>query len=108
MEERNELVSIFFTLGMSQPDILKALASYGYIVSQRHLRRILASSSLFRKKGYSDIADVIHFIQDILSVSGLHGYRWMCKKGIESGLKVRCDDVQQILKILDPEGTEFR
>jgi glutamine phosphoribosylpyrophosphate amidotransferase len=109
MNERGELVNDLFKLGLSQQEMLVALAHNGYIISQRHLRRILVSQSLRRRKNYSDIGDVIRLIQKEMSHSGrLHGYRWMWEKCLQNGLKVKRDDVQQILTILDPDSTAFR
>ena len=109
MNERGELVNDLFKLGLSQQEMLVALAHNGYIISQRHLRRILVSQSLRRRKNYSDIGDVIRLIQKEMSHSGrLHGYRWMWEKCLQNGLKVKRDDVQQILTILDPDSTVFR
>lgn len=109
MEDRNELIYTLYQLGLSQKDILIALATYGYILSERHLRRILASLSLWRRRGYSDLADVVRFIQKELNTSGcLHGYKWMYQKCQQEGLTVRRADIQTILRHLDPEGTEFR
>jgi hypothetical protein len=109
MDEREHLVAIYFDIGMSQLEILAALATHGYIISLRHLKRILSSMSLTRRKHYTDIAEVVTFIQKELSGSGkLHGYRWMWQKCVDNGINVRRNDVQHILSILDPEGTQFR
>ena len=108
MCDRNDLVYYLFNLGMSQPEILAALAQRGYIVSQRHLRRILSSLSLKRRSSY-DISDVIRFIQGQISSSGmLHGYRWMWEKCKEHGYNVPKNDVRIILAELDPSAVSFR
>ena len=89
MNDREVLIRTFFDLGMSQVHILKALANHGYIISQRHLRRLLCSMSLSRRGNYSDIAEIIRFIHNELKQSGkLHGYRWMLQKCLSSGLRV--------------------
>lgn len=108
MDEREQLVTVLFHLGLSQKDIVIALSTFGYIVSGRHLRRILSSLAL-RRRSYSDIADVIMFIEEEMKSSGsLHGYRWMHQKCQEAGFCVRRRDVEVILKHLDPIGTELR
>jgi hypothetical protein len=109
MEERSELIQSLYHLGLSHKDILVALSVHGYILSERHLRRILASLSLWRRRGYSDLADVVRFVQAELNASGcLHGYRWMYQKCLQAGLRVRRDDIRIILTHLDPEGSAFR
>ena len=109
MDERDFLISCYFDIGMSQKEILAALANHGHIISLRHLKRILSSMALTRRKNFTDIADVVTFIQKELVGSGkLHGYRWMWQKCVDNGLKVRRNDVQHILSILDPQGTQFR
>jgi hypothetical protein len=107
--DRDELISKYFDLGLNYSDILQALIPHGYIISERHLRRILAARSLSRRKKYAATDDVIRFIQRELSQSGkLHGYRWMWQKCLQNGLTVRRDDVQLILSMLDPSGSAFR
>lgn len=58
---------------------------------------------LSRCKGYSDLAFLVDF-RDQLQYSGqLHGYRWMYTKCREHGLRVRKEDVRFVLKELDPK-----
>ena len=105
-----ELVELYFNIGLSYKDITALLASrHRYIVSERHLKRILKSRRLFRRKGYTPLDRVITFISEQLQTSGqLHGYRWMFTKCTENGLHVRKEDVCLILKELDPRGVELR
>ena len=107
--ERNDLIKFFFNMGLSQKDILFALADFGIILSQRHLRRVLKEMDLFRRKFYTDISEVVYFIDKQLKTSGkLHGYRWMHQKCELEGIKVRKEDVRLILSALDPAGCELR
>lgn len=63
----------------------------------------------FARRKYSDLADIVLFIQNQLRGSGaLHGYRMMHSKCIEFGLSVRKEDVRLILKELDPVGVNNR
>ena len=72
----------------------------------RHLRRILKTHSLYRRR-YSNIEEAVRFIQRELDSSGkLHGYRWMWEKLHNKGLQVRKEDIRLILSCLDPEGVE--
>ena len=59
MDERDFLISCYFDIGMSQKEILAALANHGHIISLRHLKRILSSMALTRRKNFTDIADVV-------------------------------------------------
>ena len=54
------------------PDtIVRALAIYhDIIISEKHVKRILKSMGLYRRKNYSDITDVIDFIEQQLKESG--------------------------------------
>ena len=107
--ERNIMIHYLFDLGLSQREMLIVLSYSGHIISQRHLRRILSSHSLWRRKHQSPIEDVIHFVYKELSFSGQrHGYRWMWTKCTENGLNVSRDQVQAILSLLDPSGVEMR
>ena len=80
--ERDAIISIYFQMGLIYSDIVRALSTYHQLVmSERHLKRILRSIGLFRRKQYSDIGDVINFVEQQLTQSGkLHGYRWMAQK----------------------------
>ena len=109
MTERG-LVELYFHLGLAYKDIKSLLASrHHYIISERHLKRILKLCRLFRRKGYTHLDQVITFIHEQLQASGqLHGYRWMFTKCKENGLHVRKEDIRLILKELDPRGVELR
>ena len=61
MLERDDLIRYLFNLGLTQSEMLGVLAGHGFIISARHLRRLLASLSL-RRGCNSDIADVKIFI----------------------------------------------
>lgn len=106
----NELVRIYFNLGLHYKDIATLLASrHRYIVSERHLKRILKSCNLFRRKGYTSLDLVIDFIHEQLQTSGqLHGYRWMYTKCKENGLHVKKEDIRIILQELSPRSVELR
>lgn len=108
--EIHELIKFYFNLGLKYKDITSVLAvRHRYILTERHLKRILRSCRLFRRKGYNDINEVITFITEQLKTSGqLHGYRWMHSKCQENGLHVKKEDVRLILNELDPRGVELR
>ena len=58
--ERDDLVHIYFRLGLNQPEILAGLANnHGIVISKGTLKRVLSKHGLFRKK--SDILDVAIF-----------------------------------------------
>lgn len=106
----HELVRLYFTLGLYYKDIVALLASrHGCILSERHLKRILKSNRMFRRKGYTPLDRVIQFIGEQLQTSGqLCGYRWMYTKCKENGLQVKKEEVRLIMKELDPRGVELR
>lgn len=109
MDRRDTLITCYHRLGMSQSDMLRALACNGYIISERHLRRLFVRLSLSRRKGYAHVADVILFIKNELKESGrLHGYRWMWQKCLLHGYNIPRRYVEIILSTLDPDGTAFR
>lgn len=105
-----ELVRVYFDLGLQYKDIAALLASrHGYVMSERNLRIILKSCGLFRRKGYTGLDRVWDFIEEQLQTSGkLNGYRWMYTKCKEPGLHVKKEEVRLILKELDPRGVELR
>ncbi len=108
--ERNVIIKVYFEMGLVYSDILRALAQYHQtVISIRHLKRILKGMGLSRRKDYSNIADVISFVEHQLNESGKqHGYRWMAQKCKVSGLKSTQEEVRIILRMLDPEGTQQR
>ncbi|XP_063955289.1 uncharacterized protein LOC135154065 [Lytechinus pictus] len=109
MAGRDHLISLYFNLGMSYKEIIYILAQeHGIELSERHLKRILALNN-FRRRHYTNLADVVQFIEHELQGSGqLHGYRMMHAKCRQNGMHVRKEDVRVILKYLDPEGVAAR
>ncbi|XP_035989950.1 uncharacterized protein LOC118561813 [Fundulus heteroclitus] len=106
----DELIALYFQFGLPYKDIAALLARrHSYVVSERHIKRILKSCGLFRRKGYTNLEYVVGFIQTQLQTTGqLNGYRWMFTKCLENGLKVKKEEVRIILKELDPRGVELR
>ena len=76
MADRDDLIRMYFHLGLKHRDIAHVLAlNHRVIISIRHLRRILKDQGLLRRR-YTDINQVVTFIQSELLGSGsLHGYR---------------------------------
>ena len=109
MADRDPLISMYFNLGMSYREIIFMLTNaHGIELSERHLKRILALNN-FRRRTYTNLADVVQFIEQQLQGSGqLHGYRIMHAKCRQNGLRVRKEDVRVILKCLDPTGVTAR
>ena len=109
MDLRDNLIQFFFSIGMTHADIASSLAVCGFIISTRHLRRILKKLNLYRRRDYSDVNSVIDYIRNEINSSGsLHGYRWMYTKCMNAGYHVRKEDVRVIIACLDPTGTAFR
>ena len=108
--DREELVELHFHMGLNNKEILYSLAhNHGIVVSLRTLKRITKTCGLFRRKHYSDIADVATFILSQCEDAGSgHGYRWMHLKCIHNGLNVPQRTVRLLMGILDPKGAEKR
>jgi hypothetical protein len=109
-EERNDLVKLYFELGLQYKHICSLLeTNHGMQLSYRHLKRVISSLGLQRRKTFSDIEIAVEFISKDLHGSGsLHGYRWMYQKCLLKGITVRKEHVRHLLQILDPEGVEQR
>ena len=110
IEERNSLIYIYFYTGLEYKQIVQSLDLYhNIIISEKHLKRILKSLSLSRRKGYSDVQSVINFVESQLKESGgQHGYRWMTEKCKLAGLHCKQEEIRVIMRELDPEGAEQR
>ncbi|KAK1172320.1 hypothetical protein AOXY_G4861 [Acipenser oxyrinchus oxyrinchus] len=105
-----QCIEFYFHLWLKYKDIVSVLYTrHGYVISERHLKRISKSRRLFRRKGYTEIEEVINFIHAQLQTSGqLHGYRWMYAKCRENGLHVKKETVRLILIELDPSGVKLK
>lgn len=78
-------------------------------LSLRHLKRILCSLDLGRRRSFSNLTEVVAFVSNELAHSGmLHGYRWMHEKCLGAGLNVRREHVRMILQCLDPAAVAAR
>jgi hypothetical protein len=107
---REAAIKVYFEMGLKYCDMVCVLELYhDILISERHVKRILKSRRLFRRKGYSDINDIINFVEQELKESGRqHGYRWMSQKCQDSGLKCKQEEIRIILQMLDPEGSQHR
>ena len=104
--DRDRVIEFYFRLGMSYKDILKSLALQGFIISERHLYRLLRTRSLHRRR--YDLDAGIDFIVDQLQGCGKdHGYRWMYTKCVQHGSRVRKEDVRILLSLLESVETEL-
>ncbi|XP_046569551.1 uncharacterized protein LOC124277874 [Haliotis rubra] len=105
-----ELVGLYFHLGLSNKEILQCLAhQHHIIISLRTLMRVMKRRNLFRRKHFSDIVDLALFLVDELENSGKRlGYKLMHLKCRQEGLVVTQDTVRMLLHILDPVGVAVR
>ncbi|CAC5385093.1 unnamed protein product [Mytilus coruscus] len=110
MEQRNNLIEMYYTLRLTFDEIKYILAKkHKVIISTRQLKRIVASLGLYRRRSRSNLFDVATFISKELKVSGqLHGYRWMHTKCLERGLEIDKESVRLIIKCLDLTGVKCR
>ena len=109
--DRDVLVSNYFSLGLSYTEILSFLSiCHGIHLSLQQLKRVLKSRGLCRRKSYSHLPDVICAVDQELSGSGSSiGYRQMHQRLIvDHSLVVNRETVRIILKRLDPEGVSLR
>lgn len=105
----NDLITYYFNLGFRHPKILEHLKADGVEISLKTLQRRLKVLNLWRKKNYSDIDELIHFIGKELGTSGKNlGYKWMWLRCILAGFVVKQRTVLDILHAVDPEGIENR
>jgi len=110
MEERDELISCYFRLGLSNAQIVKCLLlQHRLLISIRTLKRCLHKMNLFRKLNYTDDFTVATFIQHQLHGAGqMHGYRWMHLKCLHAGFTVTHETVRLLISVLDPYGVAIR
>lgn len=110
MDERREWITFYFNLGVSYNEILYLLAqNHNIILSKTHLKRLLNSVGLYRRKYESDILETAMFVESELDKSGNQcGYKWFHLKCRKNGLVVSRENVRLLLQILDPVGVELR
>ena len=110
-EERSELIESYFHLSFRYTEILLFLGlHHGIFLSLRHLKRLLKSMGLGRRRNPSDIRDVCQAIEEELRGSGsCIGYSQMAQRLVnEHRLVVGGETVRELLKIIDREGVEKR
>ena len=107
---RNELIFLYFHMGMKYKEIIMCLLrKHGIVLSLRHLKRLLRTFNLYRRKNMSDVMDVAAFIEEELRNSGSqHGYRWMHEKCSQKGFIVTQQTIRNLQLIMDPEGVDLR
>ncbi|CAC5400255.1 unnamed protein product [Mytilus coruscus] len=110
MQERDQLIFVYFHLGLNYKEILQILNEKHRIgISLCHLKRLLASFGIYRRKNYSDLLDVAMFIHEQVQECGqLNGYRWVHLKCLHSGLTVRKETVRLLMRALNPGGVNNR
>lgn len=108
--EISQICKFYFHLGLEYKHILGFLAEiHGICLSMRTLKRILKHQGLFRKKFNTDILEAAMFIQDkITSTGNQQGYRWMHLQCTQHGITITRDNVQILMKLLDPIGVQIR
>lgn len=105
-----DLVHLYFELGHKQEEIICFLAlRHGIHISLRKLQRILQHLNLYRRKHFADLAVVVSFLQEELQYSSqLHGYKWMYRKCLQSGLVTTQNTIRLALQLLDKDGVFLR
>ena len=108
---REEAVKRLFESGLTTKEIQYVLNwIHGEIISERHVKRILKSMNLGRRKNYCDIDTAVDYICHLLlnTSSECHGYRWMHKKCQQKGYNIKQKIVALIMANIDPEGVALR
>lgn len=107
---RNRAIRHYFSYSYSYNEIRHCPAiHHNTAISNRHLKRILNSQGMYRRKHHTPLDEVVDYIESVLRTSGqLHGYRWIHLKCIRHGLNVDKETVRLVLQVLDPEGVEYR
>ncbi len=106
----DERIKLYFGLGLSQLEILNALAQIDtIIISRSTLQRRMRRLTLSRRKNKSDLMEIALFILREQTQSGqLLGYRLMHHKCVQAGLTVTMNTVRQVIGVLDPAGVRIR
>jgi len=109
--ERDSIIEDYFHLGFSYKEIvLFLLCRHGIKLSLRHVKRLLRSRELRRRKNYDSLPDVIDVIIKELQGSGSSiGYRLMHQRlRLNHSITIDRETVRKLMKGLDPEGVECR
>lgn len=102
-------IKYYFYMGLQQSEIMLFLLQRNINVSSATLKRHLKRLNLYRRKNYSSIESVIDFLErHILSSDRLHGYKWIYRKCLHSGLITKQETVRHLLNIIDPVGVSLR
>lgn len=106
--DREQLVAIYFHLGLEYKEIVFVLEHDDHIiVSERHLKRILVSLGLSRWKSYAGLDEVVgHISAELIGSGALHGHKWLWQKLKDRGIYAKQETV--ILQVLQPESVALR
>ena len=108
MDERDELIEVYYHTGLKYKEIQAILAiRHRIIISNSQLKRVLKKIGLGRRR-YSNLNDAITFIHNLMRTSAGIGYRLMHAKCLECGINIKMHDVRLIQKAIDPVAVEFR
>ena len=112
LDDRNEIIRHYFTLGFKYDEILAFLSSFhNYTLSLAQLKRILKRLGLGRRGSSKDqIQTVINAVENELRGTGKDlGYRAMHAKITKfCSIVTDRETVRLVLNHLDPDGVFFR
>ena len=108
--EEEEVIAYYFYRGFQYEEIVMFLEKHhGITMSMRTLKRRLKSYGLQRRKPEYDIDLVRTAVQGIIDGPGcLQGYRLVWHTLQLKGIRVPRIVVEELIRELDPEGTELR
>ncbi|KAJ7380132.1 hypothetical protein OS493_010843 [Desmophyllum pertusum] len=106
-----ELLTHYFNLGFGHSEICAFLAcAHGIYFSLRHIRRMLNSMGMYRRKHKCSAREVISAVSSELKGSAsCIGYRQMHQRlRNDHHLVVDRETVRLALKVMDPDGVQLR
>lgn len=109
-QSREEIIVKYFSEGYTYDEIRQILSKNGFILSYRHLQRLISDLGLKRKNLVESLPEITAAIVVELQGSGsCLGYKSMWQRLKQKyGLTVYRETVLHLLRILDPEGVELR
>ena len=104
--DTNRLIYFYFSMGLTYKEIICFLGLHHRIlISERTLKRKLASMNLYRRKNKTSLISVSEFLSKLIMADGMQsGYRWMYQRCLSAGYRVsrcgRCQYLYHCLNIL--------
>ena len=104
--DTNRLIDFYFSMGLTYKEIICFLGQHHRILmSERTLKRKLASMNLYRRKNKTSLISVSEFLSKLIMADGMQSfYRWMYQRCLLAWYRVsrygRCQYLCHCLNIL--------